>query len=89
MYKIGETNGSVTTRISKLYYNSHIDKRTIVVVKVWSGKGFCEKYILSSFEHILVSHPFYKNGHTEWFKFAADESRLIGIIESIISNFNR
>jgi len=89
LYKIGTTNGSVATRISKLYYNSHVDKRTIVIVKTWPGKGFCEKYILSSFGHILVPHPFYKNGHTEWFKFAADESRLIGIIESIITSFSR
>ena len=54
MYKIGSTNGSVTTRISKLYYNSHVDKRTITVVKTWDKLGYCEKYILADFEHILA-----------------------------------
>lgn len=89
LYKIESTNGSVTTRISKLYYNSHVDKRTIAVVKTWDKLGYCEKYILADFEHILTPHPFYTNGHTEWFKFTGDESRLIGIIESILSSFNR
>ena len=37
-------------------------------------------------DQLKVSHPFYKNGHTEWFKFISDESSLIRTVESIISN---
>lgn len=86
LYKIGTTAGDVKTRICKLYSNSHTAQRTIRIVKTWERCGFCEYYILNSFEHLRVSHPFYKNGHTEWFKCTSDESSLIRTVESIISS---
>ena len=86
LYKIGATSEDVKNRISKLYYNSHTDQRTIKIIKVWEKCGYCEYYILNSFAKLKVSHPFYKNGHTEWFKFTSDESSLIRTVESIISS---
>lgn len=86
LYKIGATTGRVQTRISKLYYNSHTNQRTIKIIKTWEKCGFCEYYILSSFERLRESHPFYHNGHTEWFRCTSDESGLIKIVESIISS---
>lgn len=88
LYKIGATNGDVKLRISKLYCNSHTDQRTIKIVKVWEKCGFCEYYILTCFERLRVSHPFYKNGHTEWFNYTGDEPSLIRTVESIISSLN-
>jgi hypothetical protein len=86
LYKIGATSEDVRNRISKLYYNSHTDQRTIKIVKVWEKCGYCEYYILNSFVKLKVSHPFYKNGHTEWFKCTSDESSLIRTVESIIKS---
>ena len=71
---------------SSYFLNSHTDQRTIKIIKVWEKCGYCEYYILNSFAKLKVSHPFYKNGHTEWFKFISDESSLIRTVESIISN---
>lgn len=86
LYKVGSTNGDVRTRISKLYNNSKTDERTIQIIKVWKGCGFCERYILSSFEKLRVPHPFYTNGHTEWFQSTIDEAHIIRAIESIINS---
>lgn len=86
LYKIGSTHEKVQTRISKLYYNSHTDQRTIEIIKIWDKCGFCERYILSAFERIRVSHPFYRNGHLEWFQYTSDESSLIKTIESFIES---
>lgn len=33
LYKIGATSEDVKNRISKLYYNSHTDQRTIKIIK--------------------------------------------------------
>lgn len=60
LYKIGATSEDVKNRISKLYYNSHTDQRTIKIIKVWERCGYCEYYILNSFAKLKVSHPFYK-----------------------------
>lgn len=86
LYKIGATNGDVKTRISKLYYNSHTEYRTIRIIRVWEKCGFCEYYVHTSLERLRVSHPFYKNGHTEWFNYTGDEPGLIRTVESIISS---
>lgn len=87
LYKIGKTTGDIRVRINKLYSNSHTFQRSIKTVKVWERCGFCEYYILKCFEKSLTNHPFYSNGHTEWFKYAGDESSLIKVVESIISSF--
>ena len=89
LYKIGKTSGDVRVRINKLYSNSHAFQRSIKTVKVWEKCGFCEYYILQCFEKLRTSHPFYSNGRTEWFKYTGDESSLIWIVESIISNIIR
>lgn len=86
LYKVGSTNGDVRTRISKLYNNSKTDERTIQIIQVWKGCGFCERYVLSSFEKLRVPHPFYTNGHTEWFQSTIDEAHIIRAIESIINS---
>lgn len=88
LYKIGKTSGDIRVRINKLYSNSHAFQRSIKTVKVWEKRGFCEYYILQCFEKLRTSHPFYSNGHTEWFKYTGDESSLIRTVESIISNIS-
>lgn len=87
LYKIGSTIGDVRVRINKLYSNSHTFQRSIKTVKVWEGCGFCEYYILKCLDKLRTPHPFYSNGHTEWFKYTSDESSLIRTVESFISSF--
>lgn len=87
LYKIGKTTGNIQIRINKIYSNSHSFQRSLKIIKVWEECGFCEYYILKSLERLRTTHPFYTNGHTEWIKYAGDDSGLIKTVESIISNF--